>query len=56
MRNEIDSIPDIFIDVLTPGSRIPNYNTRFFSKLNCFWLRGSTNLGNMSFKFSAPKI
>ena len=56
MRNETDSIPDIFIDVLTPASRIPNYNTRFVNKLNCFWLRGSTNLGNMFCKFSAPKI
>ena len=25
MRNETDSIPDIFFDVLTPASRIHNY-------------------------------
>ena len=56
MRNETDSIPDIFVDVLTPSSGIRNYNTRFVRKLNYFRLRGSTNLGKMSFKFSAPKI
>ena len=56
MRNETDSIPEIFVDVLTPSSRIRNYNTRFVRKLNYFRLRGSTNLGKMSFKFSAPKI
>ena len=31
MRNEIDNIPDIFVDVLTPASRIHNHNTRFVS-------------------------
>ena len=36
IRNEIDSIPDIFLDVLTPASRIHNYTTRFVSKLNYF--------------------
>ena len=56
MRNETDSIPDIFLDVLTPASRIRNYNTRFVRKLNYFRLKGPTNLGNMSFKFPAPKI
>ena len=56
MINETDSIPDIFLDVLTPATRLRNYNTRFVSKLNYFRLRGSTNLGNMSFKFSASKI
>ena len=25
MRNETDSIPDIFLDVLTPASRIHNH-------------------------------
>ena len=55
MRNELtDSIPDIFLDVLTPASRIHNYNTRFVSKLSYFKPRVSTNLGKMSFKFSAP--
>ena len=56
MRNEIDSILDIFLGVLTPASRIHNYNTRFVSKLNYFRPRVSTNLRKMSFKFSAPKI
>ena len=56
IRNEIDSIPDIFLDVLTPASRIHNYKTRFVSKLNYFRSRVSTNLRKMSFKFSAPKI
>ena len=56
MRNETDSIPDIFLDVLTPASRIRNHNTRFVSNLNYFRPRVSTNLGKMSFKFSAPKI
>ena len=51
MRNETDSIPDIFLDVLTPASRIHNHNTRFVSNLNYFRPRVST-----SFKFSAPKI
>ena len=55
-RNEIDSIPDIFLDVLTPASRIHNYKTRFVSKLSYFRQRVSTNLRKMSFKFSAPKI
>ena len=36
MRNETDSIPDIFLDVLTPASRIHNHNTRFVSNLNYF--------------------
>ena len=56
MRNETDSIPDIFLDVLTPASRIHNNNTRFVSNLNYFRPRVSTNLGKTSFKFSAPKI
>ena len=56
MRNETDSIPDIFLDVLTPASRIHTHNTRFVSKLNYFRPRVSTNLGKKSFKFSAPKI
>ena len=56
MRNETDSIPDIFLDVLTPASRIHNHNTRFVSNLNYFRPRVSTNLGKTSFKFSAPKI
>ena len=56
MRNETDSIPDIFVDVLTPSSGIRNYNTRFVRKLNYFRLRGSTNLGKMSFKLSSLKI
>ena len=57
MRNELtDCIPDSFLDVLTPASRIHNYNTRFVSKLSYFKPRVSTNLGKMSFKFSAPKI
>ena len=54
MRNETDSIPDIFLDVLTPASRIHNHNTRFVSNLNYFRPRVSSNLGKMSFKFSAP--
>ena len=56
MRNETDSIPDIFLAVLTPASRIHNHNTRFVSNLNYFRLRVSTNLGKTSFKFSVPKI
>ena len=56
MRNETDSIPDIFLDVLTPASRIHNHNTRFVSELNYFRPRVFTNLVRMSFKFSAPKI
>ena len=56
MRNETDSIPDIFLDVLTPASRIGNNNTRFVSKRNYFGPRVPTNLGKMSIKFSAPKI
>ena len=56
MRNETDSIPDIFLDVLAPPSRIHNHNTRFVINLNDFRLRVSTNLGKTSFKFSAPKI
>ena len=56
MRNVTDSIPDIFLDFLTPASRIHNYNTRFVSKLSYFKPRVSTNLGKMSFKFSSPKI
>ena len=53
MRNETDSIPDIFLDVLTPASRMHNHNTRFVSNLNYFFRpRVSTNLGKMSFKFS----
>ena len=56
MRNEIDSILDIFLGVLTPASRIHSYNTRFVSKLNYFRSRVSTNLRKMSFKFSDPKI
>ena len=56
MRNETDIIPDIFLDVLTPASRIHNHNTRFVSNLNYFRPRVSTNLGKTSFKFSAPKI
>ena len=51
MRNETDSIPDIFLDVLTPASRIHNHNTRFVSNLNYFRPRVSTNLGKTSFKF-----
>ena len=31
MRNENGSIPDIFLDVLTPASRRHNHNTRFVS-------------------------
>ena len=56
MRNETESIPDIFLDVLTPASRIHNYNTRFVSELNYFRPRVFTNLVRMSFKFSTPKI
>ena len=56
MRNETDSIPDIFLYVLTPASRIHNHNTRFVSSLNYFRSRVSTNLGKTSYKFSAPKI
>ena len=56
MRNETDSIPDIFLDVLTSASRIHNHNTRFVSNLNYFRPRVSTNLGKTSFKFSAPKV
>ena len=33
MRNETDSIPDIFLDVQNPASRIHNHNTRFVSNL-----------------------
>ena len=36
MRNETDSIPEIFLDVLTPALRIHNHNTRFVSNLNYF--------------------
>ena len=53
---KLDSILAIFLDVLTPASRIHNYKTRFVSKLNYFRPRVSTNLRKMSFKFSAPKI
>ena len=56
MRNENGSIPDIFLDVLTPASRRHNHNTRFVSNLKYFRPRVSTNLGKTSFKFSAPKI
>ena len=56
MRNETDSIPEIFLDVLTTTSRIHNHNTRFISNLNYSRPRVSTNLGKTSFKFSAPKI
>ena len=56
MRNETDSIPDIFLDVLTPASRIHNHNTRFVSNVNYFRPRVSTISGKTSFKFSAPKI
>ena len=34
MKNETDSIPDIFLDVLTPALCIHNHNTRFISNLN----------------------
>ena len=44
MRNETDRIPDIFLDVLAPASRIHNHNTRFVSNLNYFRPRVSTNL------------
>ena len=54
MRNETDSIPDIFLDVLTLASRIHNHNTSV-SNLNYFRPRVSTNLDKTSFKFSAPK-
>ena len=43
MRNETDSIPDIFLDVLTQASHIHNYNTRFVSNLIYFRPRISTN-------------
>ena len=56
MRNESDSFPEIFLDVLTPASRIHNNNTRFVSNLHYFRPRVSTNLGKTSNKFSAPKI
>ena len=56
MRNETDSTPDIFLDVLTPASRKHNRNTRLVSNLNYFRPRVSTNLGKTSFKFSAPTI
>ena len=56
MRNETDSIPDTFLDVLTPASRVHNHNIRFVSNLNYFRPRVSTNLGKTSFKFSAPKV
>ena len=46
MRNETDRIPDIFLDVLTPASRI--HNTRFVTNLNYFRPRVSTNLGKTS--------
>ena len=36
MRNETDSFPDIFLDVVTPASHIHNHNTRFVSNLNYF--------------------
>ena len=36
MRNETASFPDIFLDVLSPASRIQNHNTRFVSDLNYF--------------------
>ena len=55
MRNETDSIPDKFLDLLTPASRILNHNTRLVSNLNYFRPRVSTNLGRTPFKFSAPK-
>ena len=45
--------PNIFLDVLTPASRIHKYNTRFVSKLNYFRPRVSNNLAKVSFKFSA---
>ena len=50
MRNETDSIPDIFLCVLTPASRIHDHNTRFVSNLNYFRPRVSANLGKTSFK------
>ena len=56
MRNETDSIPDIFLDVPTPALHIHNHNTRFDSNLNYFRPRVSINLGKTSFKFPAPKI
>ena len=56
MINETDSIPDIFLHVLTPASRIHNHNTRFLSDMNYFRPRVSTNVSKTSFKFCAPKI
>ena len=56
LRSWRQFIPDIFLDVLTPVSRIHNHNTRFVSNLNYFRPRVSTSLGKKSFKFSAPKI
>ena len=56
MRNETDTIPDIFLVVLTPASSIHDHNTRFACNLNYSRPRVSTNLGKISFKFSASKI
>lgn len=51
-----DSIPDIFLDILTPASEKHNYNTRFATNNNFFRPRVSTNMGKSSFIFSASKI
>lgn len=51
-----DSIPGIFLDILTPASEKHNYNTSFASNNNFFRPRVSTNTGKSSFIFSASKI
>ena len=56
IKNGTDSIPDVFLDVLTTAYNIHNYNTRFASNFNFFRPRVSTNLGKSSFKFSGSKI
>ena len=43
MRNETDSIPDIFLDVLNQAAHIHHYNTRFVSNLIYLRPRISTN-------------
>ena len=56
IRNETDSIPDAFSDVLTPASNVHKYNTRFAGNLNFFMPRVSTNMGKSTYRFSGSKI
>lgn len=56
INNRTDSIPDVFLDVLTPACEKHYYKTRFASNFNFFSARVYTNTGKSSFKFSRSKI